>query len=259
MLEPSKVFHNIPAALRDPLVEAYSEISRNYAERRWEPSELNGGKLCEVVHTIIVGAISGLFPPAPAKPPKFVEACRAIEQMPANASLVGDRSLRILIPRLLPFLYEIRNNRGVGHVGGDVIPNHCDALAAYSCSSWLMAELVRVFHGVTISEAQAAVEVLAERKFPLVWELDGVKRVLDPRLSQADQTLILLYSANSWVPEKSLREWVENSNSTRFRQRVLAPLHKLRLIEHDSKMGRATLTTLGVKKTEDDLLRSYRI
>jgi len=60
----------------------------------------------------------------------------------------------VLIPRLLPVLYEIRNNRGVGHVGGDVDPNHMDAEAVQAMASWVMAELVRIFHGVKTEEAR---------------------------------------------------------------------------------------------------------
>src|SRR5436190_20025974 len=107
MVDATRLFHGLPTGLRDPLIAGYIEIARNYAEHRWEPSELNGGKLCEIVYSIIDGATSGTYPAAPKKPPQFVTACRALEQRPANPGLIGDRSLRIGIARALPFLYEI--------------------------------------------------------------------------------------------------------------------------------------------------------
>jgi hypothetical protein len=165
MLRTSTLLSNLPAGLRDELFSCYQEIVRNYVEHRWEPAELNGGKICEVIFTILDGAITGTFAPRALKPPKFVDACRALEMTPANSQRVGDRSLRVLVPRLLPFLYEIRNNRGVGHVGGDVNPNHEDAEAVLAMSSWLMAELVRIFHGVTLPEAQAAVDSLVQNAY----------------------------------------------------------------------------------------------
>ena len=73
------------------------------------------------------------------RPSNFVEACRRLE---SNSG--GPRSFKILIPRLLPLLYEIRNNRNVGHVGGDVDPNHMDATTVLAIVAWVMAELVRV-------------------------------------------------------------------------------------------------------------------
>src|SRR5436190_6094959 len=104
MVDATRLFHGLPTGLRDPLIAGYIEIARNYAEHRWEPAELNGGKLCEVVYSIVDGATSGTFPVSPQKPIRMVDACRAVEQRTSNPALLGDRSLRILIPRLLPYL-----------------------------------------------------------------------------------------------------------------------------------------------------------
>src|SRR5262245_41135931 len=109
MIPPSQALIALPPGLRQPLTDSYSEIARNFAERRWEPDELNGGKFCEVVYTVIDGAIRGTFATTPSKPPRLLDACRALEGTPSVATRVGDRSLRILIPRMLPVLYEIRN------------------------------------------------------------------------------------------------------------------------------------------------------
>jgi len=94
----------IPEGLRTPLLKAYNEIQTNFRERRWEPSELNGGKLCEIVYTIINGYIAGTFPSKPAKPSNMVSACQALEQTSAGAT---SRSVRIQTPRILVALYEI--------------------------------------------------------------------------------------------------------------------------------------------------------
>ncbi len=175
MLSPSTTLTGLPPSLRDELLDAFRAIANNYVERRWEPSELNGGKFCEAVYCVIEGAISGAMPPHATKPSNMVAACRDLEKKPANASLVGDRSLRILIPRTLLAMYEIRNNRNVGHVGGDVNPNFMDATVVYSMASWTLAELVRIFHNISTQEAQALVDSLVERKSPLIWELEDIK------------------------------------------------------------------------------------
>lgn len=258
MLDPSTLFAALPDTLREELVNCYGEIIRNYAEHRWEPAELNGGKLCEVVYSIVNGALSGTFPPNASKPPNMVAACRALEQQPANGSRVGDRSLRILIPRLLPYLYEIRNNRGVGHVGGEVDPNHSDAETVMSTASWLMAELVRIFHNVPLDEAQESVDALVERRHPLVWEVDGIKRVLDPNMKKGSQSLVLLYSTAGWTDVADLCEWVEYSTIPMFRTRVLQPLHKNRLVEYHTGNQRVKITPLGVTHTEANLLSKHQ-
>ncbi len=256
MLDSSKVLTGIPVGLRDPLFQSYQEIVTNFAEHRWEPSELNGGKFCEVVYTIINGVICGSFPPRPSKPPDMVLACRALEKTPAQSSRVGDRSLRILIPRVLPALYEIRNNRGVGHVGGDVDPNFMDATAVYGMASWSLAELVRIFHGISTKEAQETVDALVERKIGLVWEVEKIKRVLDPHMKKDKQALVLLYSKPSWVAEEDLLSWVEHSNPSVFRSKILRPMHKSRLVEYDEKQHRVRISPLGSAKVEQQILKT---
>ena len=46
----------------------------------------------------------------------------------------------------------------------------------------MLAELIRVFHGVSLDEAQTAIDALLERKHPIVWEIERTKRVLDPQM-----------------------------------------------------------------------------
>ncbi len=256
MIDPSKILAGLPATLRDPLLESYKEIARNYTEHRWGPSELDGGKFCEAAYSIVAGNLSGKFPAKPSKPKDMVKDCRALEMLPADAARVGDRSLRILIPRALPVLYEIRNNRGVGHIGGEVDPNFMDATAVYGMASWILAELVRIFHTVSTQEAQTAVDSLVERKHLLVWEVDGVRRVLDPKMPKSDQTLLLLYSKPGWVGESDLVLWVEYSSASMFRQRVLEILHSARLIEYDQDGGRIRISPSGSQDVEQRILKT---
>lgn len=256
MLDTAKVLSGIPSGLREPLLQSYQEIGTNFAEHRWEPSELNGGKFCEVVYTILSGTLSGAYPNRPSKPANMVDSCRSLERIKPDPTRVGDRSLRILIPRMLLALYEIRNNRGVGHVGGDVDPNFMDATAVYGMSSWTLAELVRVFHDISSREAQETVDALAERKLTLIWEIGTIRRVQDPKMKKSDQALVLLYSKPAWVEEQDLRTWVEYSSETKFRKNILRPLHNERLIEYAEKAHRARISPLGSTKVEEEILNT---
>src|SRR2546423_114620 len=119
MLPIDKLLSTLPPGLREPLLREYQSVVNYHMERRWSPSEISGGRFCEIVYTILDGYAAGIFPSTPSKPRDFVAACRSLE-----SRITGPRSFQVLIPRFLPALYEIRNNRGVGHVGGDVDPNH---------------------------------------------------------------------------------------------------------------------------------------
>lgn len=256
MIDPVKVLAGIPAGLRDPLFASFREIASNYTEGRWEPSELNRGKFCEAAYTIIDGSIAGTFAVAPSKPRNMGDACRALERQTPDSARVGDHSLRILIPRMLVMLYEFRNKRGVGHIGGDVNPNFLDATAVYAMASWVFGELVRIFHKVSTDVAQKAVDAIIERKHPLVWETGGVRRVLEPEMSAKDQVLILAYGAPDWVSVADLCKSVEAARPSDFRTRVLKRLHDQRLIEFDTARQRVKLSPRGAKDVETRLLKS---
>lgn len=231
-------------------MNAFQNIMKNFREKRWESSELNGGKFSEVVYSILSGHVSGTFPPRPSKPSNFPNACRNLEQADATRF---SRSVRIQIPRMLIALYEIRNNRGVGHVAGDVDPNHMDALGVVSMSKWVLAELVRVFHATDTTTATAIVESLLDRTTPIVWEVNGKRRILDSTLGFKDQTLLLLYSRPGPISENDLVEWLEHSNASVYRRDILRRVHKQRLIDYDEASKTVCISPLGVTYVEDNL------
>jgi hypothetical protein len=231
----------IPAGLRTPLLAEYQSIVQNFAEHRWSPSELSGGKFCEIVFTILDGHAKAAYAAAPGKPSNFVQACRQLEN---NGHI--PRSFQILIPRILPSLYEVRNNRGVGHVGGDVDPNHMDAVFVLTSCNWIMAELVRVFHDVSISDAQGIVDKLVERRTPLLWVGDDVRRILDPKMSLPDQILLFLSSSPTKTATADLKTWTGYKDAAYFKK-VLRSMHKKRFIELASDESTALILPPGDK------------
>ncbi|WP_321476622.1 hypothetical protein [uncultured Paludibaculum sp.] len=225
MVAVTKALSVIPAGLRTPLLAEYDSLVTNYSEQKWTAAELSGGKFCEIVYTILDGYAKGTYSAKPSKPANFVEACRRLEN---NNSV--PRSFQILIPRLLPPLYEIRNNRNVGHVGGDVDPNHMDATTVLAIVAWVMAELVRVFHGTTVAEAQEIVDSIVERPVPLIWQSGQIKRVLDPKMKLREQVLVLIGSCAGPVDVESLQTWTECKDKAYFKK-LIGALHKSRLVE----------------------------
>jgi len=249
-LAPEDAFSVLPTTLRDDLLSAFNEIVKNYREHRWEPSELNGGKLCEAVYTICKGWLEGGNYPARAeKPSRFPETCWAM--MNTYQQVPNSRSARILIPRMMMGLYDIRNNRGVGHAGAEVDPNHMDATAVLYGAKWLMAELVRLLHTLTTEEATAIVDGLIEREVAWVWTHGDKKRVLRKGLTWKQQTLVLLLTEAGDVAEADLFRWLEHPGLPSFRKDVLKQLHKARLIEYDTTKRTVRLLPPGVTAAEE--------
>jgi hypothetical protein len=249
-LDASTALGQLPSGLRSELLVEFGKIVQNYREHRWEAQNLDGGRLCEVAYSILDGYTSrAAYAAKASKPRNFEAACKALE----NRTGYPD-SARITIPRVLFALYEIRNRRGVGHVGGDVDANHMDAEFVLAAAKWIVAELIRLFHSTDVKTATEVVDALVDRSIPIIWEVDGMKRVLKPSLALADQTLLLLYADPSPISDKLLAEFLEQDRLANYR-RVLDRLHKARMVEWDRTTGMVTLGPLGRRDVEDRLLK----
>lgn len=250
-LDPATALGHLPKTLRDELVEEFGKITRNYRERRWEATELDGGRFSEIVYTILAGHLDGdNYPAKASKPQSFKRACEQLEHKTAYP-----KSARLTIPRVLVALYDIRNQRGVGHVGGDVNANHMDATFVLHTAQWVMAELVRLFHNTDIQTATKVVDALVDRTIPLLWEVGGVTRVLDPDVSLADGTLLLLHASIQGLTDKWLAESLEQDRMANYK-RVLKRLHQKRLIEYHQATGLVVISPPGIHDVETRILQN---
>lgn len=161
--------------------------------------------------------------------------------------------MRILIPRMLPGLYEIRNNRGVAHAAGNINPNHMDSSYVLSACSWIMAELIRVFHQSSMEEAQALVEKLSEPILLAVWEQNGQKRILDKTLNLHDQLLLLIGTDS--VTVEQLDDWTVYYKP-QYLQMTLNTLETEGFVFHDKQAKIVSLSPSGAAKASEVAARS---
>ena len=248
-LDPTQALGNLPQGLRDELVEEFQKIVQNYRKEHWEATELDGGRFCEIAYSILAGHTDGdNYPQRASKPQQFKQACERLE------SKVGyPKSARLTIPRVLIALYDIRNQRGVGHVGGDVNANYMDATLVLHAVQWVMAELVRLFHNTDVVTATAVTNALVDRTVPLIWRVGEVTRVLDPKMSLWKQTLLLLYAAPKNLGERELATNLEQARLDNYR-RILNRLHDERLIEYDKISGSVMISPTGIAIVEKLLI-----
>ena len=113
-----------------------------------------------------------------------------------------------------------------------------------------MAELVRVLHGVPISEARQLVDHLVERRLPLVWKSGDIRRVLDPKLPLKDQILLLIASTSTKVQVDQLFQWLDYDSRAYF-NRILRQLHCDRLVEFDGESQEVELLPPGSDYASD--------
>jgi hypothetical protein len=245
--------------IRDRISTSFIEVRQRYLEaefsdKSYDSIGLSAGKFCEAVLRCLQQRLTGSHIPFGTHLKDFASECRKLEQL---QSTTGPESLRVIIPRALLFAYTIRNKRGIGHVGGDVDANRTDMGAIQASVVWIVCELIRVFHGISLEEAQALIDNLNTRRMPLVWEVMGRKRVLRTDLNYRDKALLLLYTAqNDGVLIEELFDWIEYSNLSMFKRSVVGPLHKERLVEFDQETESVFISPLGLRYVESNLLEN---
>jgi hypothetical protein len=244
----------IPKLFRARLIKSYLDLKKNALESRHDAAGVAVGKFCEICLRLLQNKLLGTYTAFGTHIPNFPDECRRLIASPASS---GTESERLILPRALVFLYTMRNKRDLGHVGGDVDANSIDIAAMTRTADWIVCELIRVYHGLSLEEAQDIVDGLAVRQLPSIWEIAGKKRVLTDGLAAKDEALLLLYScADSSVFIGDLCAWVEYSNPGVFKSKVIGPLHKARLLEFDRETESITLSPKGAAYVEDHLISS---
>jgi hypothetical protein len=94
-------------------------------------------------------------------------------------------SIRMLVPRIaLAMVYDVRSKRGAVHVK-EIDPRRIDVDLAARAASWIMAELIRLYHVDDESAVQLEMTALTRATFPLLESIDGedfVSKKVPPRV-----------------------------------------------------------------------------
>ena len=243
---------SVPATFRSRLIQSYLDLKKNVAEARYDAAGLAAGRLCEVVLRFLQQKVHGTFTPFGTKIVNYADECRKLTTAPTTS---GNESERIILPRALVFLYTMRNKRGIGHIGGDVDANAIDSATIAKTADWIICELIRINHGLSLEEAQDVVDGISVRQLPSIWKVAGKKRVLKKGLKARDQALLLLYSTqNSAILVEDLCDWVEYSNPQMFKNKIIAQLHKERFLEFDRESESIILSPKGAEYVEKNLM-----
>src|SRR5579875_2148788 len=149
--------------IRTRLIESYLLVKEAFAEGQYDACGLRAGKFCEVVLRLLQQELTGTHVPFGTTLGVFTDEARKLEKLPKTS---GPESLRVIIPRSIDYVYTLRNKRAIGHVGGDVDANETDAALCVRALDWCMAELIRVFHALSLEEAQELIDSLAVRQLP---------------------------------------------------------------------------------------------
>lgn len=246
-----KAYDILKSAYDEELVnhvfDAFREIERNYILKKWKPSELDAGHFVETVRRILEFEFSGTYTPFSAQLPKFTDAT-----LKNYESQNCHESFRLLIPRALKSIYNIRNKRGVAHISA-VSPNEMDATYILYSVKWIFAEIIRLKSGLSTTDTQSLIDNIVERHIPLLWKDKGFERILNPKIPAHRQILIFLYDCSPRMAIE-LQQLIEYRNTSNF-LKIIRNLHNDRLIFYHED-GNCHLSPRGVIEAEKILQRN---
>lgn len=247
---------NIDKKFRDKIISSYQEIKLRYSKAlynsEFDTAGLSAGKFCEGVLRFLQYNLTGTNIPFDKHIQNFNDECSKLIGL---SKTTGNESLRIIIPRCITLLYTLRGKRGIGHVGGDVEANRIDIETIVRITDWVVCELIRIFHNLSLEEAQAIVDNISDKSLPEIWEIAGKKRVLMPELDFKDKTLLLLYqSSSNYEFDADLYSWVEYSDFSMYKRAILKPLHDKKIIEYDKETNIVYLSPLGIREVELNII-----
>jgi hypothetical protein len=177
----------------DELLEAHEEVKRNFYLGGLRLAEVEGGRFSEAAFRLLEQLTTGTFTPLG----QSVNSSTIIQRLAQSPVGQYPDSVRLHIPRALRVIYDIRNNRDAAHLGDGIDPNLQDATLVATTADWVLAEFIRLHHGVSADEAQRLVTDLVSRQAPVIQDFAGFLKVLEPDMRVSDRILVLLYQKGS--------------------------------------------------------------
>lgn len=194
--------------LVDSLFECYQTAYDKYYRRDYRPSALQCGRFAEVALRMLQEETTGVYTPLGQQLPNFVNEVRKLEN---TQKTQFHESIRIQIPRTLQIIYDVRNKRDIGHVGGDVDANFSDATLSLVSCGWVLTEFLRLYYTSDINTAQKIVNSIVKLKIPLIQDFNGFLKLLNPDLTVPKKILSLLYYCGpDGASVDELNKWLHN-------------------------------------------------
>jgi hypothetical protein len=234
----------IPADIVDAVLDAYLEAKRRYHLGDLRPQEVEGGRFSEAVFRLLEHMCGGPVTPLGRT---LASVDRLLPKF-ENETTQPD-AVRMHIPRTLRLIYDVRNKRDAAHLADGIDANRQDATLVIANMDWVLAELVRLHHGVSANEAQSIIDDLVTKEVPAVEEIDGQPIVLSDLVAR-DQALLMLYRAGSAGGSlDELASWLRTTRKDNLRTRLAKLDADKRLLLHP-RTRRYYITAKGRRDVE---------
>jgi hypothetical protein len=232
-------------ALVDELLAAHQEAKHNFYLGGLRLGAVEGGRFCEAAFRMLQQATTKKFTPLG----KQIDANAITVQLMNLPSANYPDAVRLHIPRALRVVYDVRNSRDAAHLADGIDPNLQDASLVIGNVDWVLAEFVRLYHGVKANEAQRIIDGLVVRKVPVVQDFNGFRKVLNPKFRVTEFLLVLLYECGTaGATFQELEGWVRPTMRANLRRTLNKMVHEQDFLHDDGT--RFLITRLGMQTVE---------
>lgn len=122
--------------------------------------------------------------------------------------------------------------------------------------NWVLAEFVRMYHGVSAHEAHRIVDDIVARTVPIIQDFDGALKVLNTALGASEYCLLLLFHrGNNGASFAELDSWIRPKMRANLRRTLGRLDEELAFIHLDG--NRYRITRAGERDVEQRRLLEF--
>lgn len=196
---------HIEASITHELIETYEELLSKHRSRDLEGALTKAGRFVE--HTL--RAIEYL---CTSKTPTEIKSVQQTIRQLENQTALPE-SLRLLIPRVVGMIYSLRSKRDAVHVK-EIDPIQIDVSLVVSAASWVIAELIRLYHVSDEKDVVSAMNILSRTAIPMIEAIDGEVFVGQKVPAVMEMLLLLAHARPLGMSRKELAKSAKCSQSS---------------------------------------------
>lgn len=240
----------VDPAFASAIVDSYVDMQQRFFAGDWQPSELDGGRLCEAVSRAAYQLDSGTV--THSQLPK--ELCEKLEDEPNLRPHSLDGKARRHLARAIMLVYKFRSDRGSVHISPDYTANEMDSILMVHAGKWIFAEFLRLAWNKDKKVIAETIADIIQLEHPLIHEIDGTPLILDHNVSAPEELLLLLNHADGHKLQKDELVRRAKNNTDASIGVAMSRLTKSNEIRSTGTAGELAITPKGQKRVIEKII-----
>ncbi len=232
-------------------VESYQEMQQRFFAGDWQPTELDGGRLCEAIGRCIYQLDSGTVTHSQLPG----ELCEKIEDPKNQHSHNLSSAERTHICKAISLVYKFRSARGSVHISPIYKADYMDSMLMVHAGKWIFAEFLRLVWKKDKGVIAETIANIVQLEYSLIHELDGTPLVLEAVSAPNEVLLLLNHAENHRLSKDELTRQAKNNKANNVATAV-SRLLKENEIRTTGIAGEVALTPKGQKRVIEKLIPS---